>query len=158
MVARNNDIELWGEDAAKAIEPIRSLQAHPDVEPALEKVSQAGFKLVTLTNSSNQGVEQQMQKSGLDKYLTARLSVEEIGIYKPHSHVYRWAVGGMGQGVGDCKLVAAYGRDIAGAIWAGMRGAFIDRPGAQLYPTGPKPEISEQTFEALAQKLIAPSD
>ena len=155
MVARNNAIELSEDAAKKAIKPILSLQPHPDVKPALERLSGAGFKLVTLTNSSTSGVEQQMRNSGLEQYLTDRLSIEELGIYKPHSHVYRWAARKMQLSIDDCMLVAAHGWDIAGAIWAGMRGAFLARPGAQLYPLGPQPEISESTFKQAADKLIA---
>ncbi len=155
MVAKNNDIEISTADADKAIEPIRSLSPHPDVEPALKKLADSGIKLVTLTNSSSKGVEQQMKNSGLQQYLTDRFSIEELGIYKPDSHVYRWAARKMDEDIGDCMLVAAHGWDIAGALWAGMRGAFLSRPGAQLYRLAPEPEISEPTLEEAAAKILA---
>ena len=155
MVAKNHGIDLTTEQADKAIEPIRSLSPHPDVEPALERLAAAGFKIVTLTNSSSSGVEQQMKNSGLQKYLTDRLSVEEVGYFKPHPHVYRWGARKMQQDIGDCMLVAAHGWDIAGALWAGMRAAFLARPGKQLYPLSPQPEINETTFKLAADRLLA---
>ncbi len=157
MVAKNNDIEISTEAAEKAIEPIRSLSPHPDVAPALKRLADAGIKLVTLTNSSINGVKQQMKNSGLQQYLTDRFSIEELGIYKPDPHVYRWAARKMDQDIGDCMLVAAHGWDIAGALWAGMRGAFVSRPGAQLYPLAPEPEISNPTLEEVATNILAMS-
>ena len=158
MVAKNHGVELTAQQADKAIEPIRSLAPHPDVEPALEALAAAGFKIVTLTNSSSSGVEQQMKNSGLQKYLTERLSVQEVGYFKPHPHVYRWAARKMQVEIGECMLVAAHGWDIAGALWAGMRGAFLARPGKQLYPLAPEPEINEGDFKLAADRLIALSE
>ena len=155
MLATNNGIDLTSQQADKAIEPIRSLAPHPDVEEAMKSLVDAGFKLVTLTNSSTSGVEQQMKNSGLQKYLTDRLSVESVGYFKPHSHVYRWAARQVQHDIGDCMLVAAHGWDIAGALWAGMRGAFLARPGKQLYPLAPEPEINEKDFKLAAERLIA---
>ena len=154
MVASNHDIQLTTEQADKAIEPIRSLPPHPDVEPAMKSLVDAGFKLVTLTNSSSYGVAEQMKNSGLGKYVQEQLSVEQIGIYKPDSHVYRWAARKMKEDIGDCMLVAAHGWDIAGALWAGMRGAFLARKGHQLYPLAPEPELNTPTFKETAEALI----
>ena len=154
MLAKNHEIDLSSDQADKAIEPIRSLSPHPDVEEAMETLVDAGFKLITLTNSSSSGVEQQMKNSGLQKYLTDRLSVESVGYFKPHPHVYRWAARQVQHDIGDCMLVAAHGWDIAGALWAGMRGAFLARPGKQLYPLAPEPEINEKDFKLAAKQLI----
>lgn len=52
-----------------------------------------------------------------------------MGKYKPHPDVYRWAAGRAGADVSDCLLVAAHGWDVAGAAWAGMKAAFVARPG-----------------------------
>lgn len=154
MVAKNNGIDLTRQQASAAIEPIGSLSPHPDVRPAMEALKEAGFKIVTLTNSSISGVEQQMINSGLQPYLSDRLSVESVGYFKPHPHVYRWAARRMQHEIGDCMLVAAHGWDIAGALWAGMRATFLSRPGKQLYPLAPSPEIVAPDFKKAADRLI----
>jgi 2-haloacid dehalogenase len=51
-------------------------------------------------------------------------------------------------------LIAAHGWDIAGALWAGLRAAFLSRPGAQLYPLAPAPEIVEPDLSKAAGRLI----
>lgn len=154
MVAAGEGIKLTEAEASKALEPINSLSPHPDVEPALRQLNDAGFKLVTLTNSSVEGVRAQMENSELQRFLTDRLSVEEIGLYKPHQHVYRWAARKVGEPIDQCLLIAAHGWDIAGALWSGMRGAFVARPGAQIFPSAPEPEIQASDLGGIAKQLL----
>jgi 2-haloacid dehalogenase len=153
MVAKNHGIEL-GEDAAKrAVVPIRSLPPHADVAPALERLRDAKYRLVTLTNSSSAAVADQMKNAGLDKLFEAKLSVEDVGLYKPHTHVYRWAARRLGAAPSECLLVAAHGWDVAGAAWAGLRTAFVSRPGQQIYPPGPTPDIVIPSLKELPDEL-----
>ena len=155
MVAQNQDISLSEEDAKEALKPILSLPAHPDVPEALARLKEAGFTLVTLTNSSNKAVEAQMTNSDLKQYFDKLLSVEEVGKYKPHSRVYTRATRKMGVEAGESMMIAAHGWDIAGAVWAGWQTAFISRPGQQLYPLADKPEIIAPTLSEIAEKLLA---
>lgn len=153
MVARNLGIALSDEEAGHAIAPILQLKPYPDVLPALRELRTAGIQLYALTNSSRTGVASQMQHSGLDKVVHGWFSVEEIAIYKPHQHVYRWAARQVNTPIEQCMMIAAHGWDVAGAMAAGMRAAFIERPGQQLYPLAKKPEIVVPDFSALVREL-----
>ncbi|MFP3984225.1 MAG: haloacid dehalogenase type II [Desulfurivibrionaceae bacterium] len=153
MIAQNQGIHLDEAATKKAVAPIRSLPPHPDVVPALERIRDAKYRLFTLTNSSETAVADQLKNAGLDKLFEAALSIEGVGLYKPHVHVYRWAARRVGVDVSECMLVAAHGWDVAGATWAGMRSAFVGRPGQQQFPLGPTPELEMATFKELADKL-----
>ncbi|WP_179336555.1 haloacid dehalogenase type II [Winogradskyella ludwigii] len=156
MVGANNGITITEQQAKDAIlGPIRSLPAHPEVKASLQSLKDAGYKLVSFTNSSNKGVKTQFENSGLLDYFEERLSIEDMGKFKPDADAYDWAARKMKIKPSECLLVAAHGWDIAGALWAGWRGAFISRPGAQLYPLSPKPEINEQNLDLVAKNLIA---
>jgi len=156
MVAANNNIALTETEAKEAIlTPIRSLPAHSEVKESLARLKDAGYKLVSFTNSSNKGVETQFINAGLTSYFEERLSIEDIGKFKPHTDAYDWAARKMGISPNECLLVAAHGWDIAGAVWAGWRGAFVSRPGAQLYPLAPKPEINESNLKLVTDRLVA---
>jgi len=155
MVARNQGIDLSEDAAKKAVAPIRSLPPHPDVSPALVRLRNEKYRLVTLTNSSSAAVADQLKNAKLDQLFEASLSVEEVGLYKPHAHVYRWAARRMGADVSECLLVAAHGWDVAGAAWAGMHAAFVRRPGQQPFPLGPKLELTIATLTELTDKLVA---
>lgn len=154
MVARNNDIPLTEEQAKEALKAILSLPAHSDVPEALDKLKEGGYTLVTLTNSSNKDVEAQMTNSGLKQYFSKLLSIEDVGMYKPHRHVYNWAARKMEVEPGQSMMIAAHGWDVAGAGWAGWQTAFISRPGQQLYPLAEKPEIIAPTLTEIAEKLM----
>ena len=156
MVAANNNITLTEAQAKEAIlTPLRSIPAHPEVKESLARLKKAGYKLVSFTNSSNIGVETQFKNAGLTEYFDERLSIEDIGKFKPHADAYDWAARKMKVQPNECLLVAAHGWDIAGALWANWRGAFISRPGAQLYPLAPNPEINEANLKLVVDKLIA---
>ncbi len=149
MVARNHGIELDRDAAERCLAPMRRLPPHPDVAPALGRLRDAGFRLATLTNSPKAAVADQMRNAGLAGFFESLLSVEEVGLYKPHTHVYRWAARRVGVDVSECLFVAAHGWDVAGAVWAGMRTAFIARPGQQVFPLGPAIDIELPCFEGL---------
>lgn len=153
MVARNHGIDLDEAAAKNAVAPMRSLPPHADVVPALEHLRDAKYRLLALTNSSDAAVADQLKNAGLDKLFEVALSVEGVGLYKPHVHVYRWAARRAGVDVSECMLVAAHGWDVAGAIWAGMRSAFVGRPGQQQFPLGPRPELAVATLDELADQL-----
>ncbi|WP_299100803.1 haloacid dehalogenase type II [uncultured Winogradskyella sp.] len=156
MVAANHNIKLSEEEGKEAIlGPLRSIPAHPEVKQALADLKKAGYTLVSFTNSSNIGVETQFKNAGLLDYFDQRLSIEDLGKYKPHTDAYDWAARKMGVQPNECLLIAAHGWDIAGASWANWRGAFVSRPGAQQYPLAPTPEIAEPNLTLIAEQLIA---
>jgi 2-haloacid dehalogenase len=157
MVAGSNGVPLSEADAKKAIEPISSLPPHPEVPGALRSLKSAGYRMFTITNSSKAGITAQMKNSGLGEFFAEFLTVEEIGIYKPATHVYRWAARRAGVETGSCMLIAAHGWDVAGALWADMRAAFLARPGQQLYPLAPEPEIVAPDLAKAAEALVAVS-
>ncbi len=155
MVARNQGIDLDEAQAKKAVAPLRALPPHPDVLPALERLGGAGYRLFALTNSSEDAVAEQLHSAGLEGLFEAALSVESVGLYKPHPGVYQWAARSAGAEMAECLMVAAHGWDVAGAAWAGMQSAFVARPGQQPFPLGPDRELDVVSFTELADRLVA---
>ena len=90
----------------------------------------------------------------LKNTLMAFLSVESLSMYKPHPKTYHWAANKVGVPIENCMLLAAHGWDVAGATLAGMRAAFMERPGKTLYPLGPKIEIMGKDMIAISNQLI----
>lgn len=156
MVGANNNIDIKENIAREIIvNALGGLPAHPEVKSALTQLKANGYKLVSFTNSSKEGVKKQFESAGLNEYFDDQLSVEEVGKFKPFRETYDWGARKMGIKPNEAMLIAAHGWDIAGALWAGWRGAFISRPGAQLYPLAPKPEINESNLELVANQLIS---
>lgn len=155
MVAANNGITISQEEARKTVlASLRSLPAHPEVKSALSLLRRHGYTLVSFTNSSNEGVENQFLNAGLTTYFDACLSIEDVGKFKPFTDTYAWGAHKMGVNPEECMLIAAHGWDVAGALWAGWRAAFVSRPGQQLYPLAPKTEIVAPDLKQVADILI----
>ncbi|MFD3305801.1 MULTISPECIES: haloacid dehalogenase type II [Alteromonas] len=154
MVAEIEGIELTKAQAKTAIvTPLRSLPPHPDVRDGLQALKNKGYKLVSLTNSSNQGVYTQFKNADLLSYFDERLSVEDINLYKPDTRTYEWAIEKMGIAAEDAMLVAAHGWDVAGAKQAGWQAAFIARPGKVLYPLAIAPDTVVSGLDELVSQL-----
>ncbi len=158
MIAKNNAIELSLEEAKAAVKPILSLQPHPEVEEALELLKSNNYKLVTFTNSSHFGIEQQLKNSKLGSYFYESISIEDFRKFKPDIAVYNWAAEKMNVNNEDCLLIAAHGWDVAGAAWAGWNSAFIARKGQQLFPLAPLPQLNQPDLLSIARELILLKD
>lgn len=155
MVAANNDITITEQKAREIIiNALRGLPAHPEVKEALGQLKENGYKLVSFTNSSNEGVKKQFESAGLTEFFDERLSVEEVGKFKPFRETYEWGARKMGIKPNEAMLIAAHGWDVAGALWAGWRAAFISRPGQQIFPLAPTTEIIESDLKKIADLLI----
>lgn len=155
MLARNSDVVVSQADAMATLSIMKSLPAHKDVEPGLRRLKDAGFRMATLTNSSQDGVGAQLQSAGLSGFFERELSVESVRKFKPHADVYTWAAREMQVPPAQCMLVAAHGWDVAGAKWAGMATAFIAREGQQKFGLAPQPDKEAADLLGLSQALGA---
>jgi 2-haloacid dehalogenase len=154
MTALQHGITLSDEDLDIIMGTIRSLPAHPDVIPGLDKLKAAGFRLFTLTNSPPLVVEAQLKNSNLTDYFEASYSVDVVKTFKPAAEVYQMAAKELNVSVEQIRLVAAHDWDVVGALNAGCAAAFIARPGKVLNPLLPKPDIAGKDLIEVAEKVV----
>ncbi|WP_452232943.1 haloacid dehalogenase type II [Lacinutrix sp. MEBiC02595] len=156
MVAANNDILISEDEARKIVaNAMQNLPPHPEVKDALAVLKKEGYTLVALTNSDTESLKNKFENVGLTPYFDALLSIESVGKFKPFTDVYDWAAHKMNVKPEECMLIAAHGWDVAGALWADWRAAFISRPRQQAFPLAPKTEISETDLQKVATILIS---
>ena len=153
MAAAALEEEIDEDEKAEVLTLMNSLEPYPDVEEGLQQLKDAGFRLATLTNSTQETQLKQMQTAKLEKYFEALLSVDAVRKYKPASESYHYAVQTLGVAPQDVLLVAAHSWDIAGATAAGMHAAFIKRKGQSLYPLAPLPAFEAKNLTDLATQL-----
>jgi 2-haloacid dehalogenase len=110
------------------------LSPHPDVEPALRRLTEARVRVVTLTHGSPGVAEAGLARGGITPLVERTLSSEAIRAWKPSREVYLWAAGICDVAPERMALVAAHGWDVLGAQRAGLTGAWFPR-GEQAYPT-----------------------
>ncbi|PIL38103.1 haloacid dehalogenase type II [Massilia psychrophila] len=155
MLARNREVVLSPEQARQALEPMLKLAPHHDVLDALARLKRAGFRMASLSNSSIDACKSQLEHAGLASMFERQLSVESVAKYKPHCEVYQWAAREMKVSEQDCMLVAAHAWDVAGAAWAGMQTAFIERKGNQPFSLALPPSVCASDLHNLADQLAA---
>jgi 2-haloacid dehalogenase len=69
-----------------------TLEAFPEVPAVLKRLKQAGLRTAILSNGSPKMLDAVVESANLVGLIDAVLSVEEVGVYKPHPKVYQLAV------------------------------------------------------------------
>jgi len=146
--------KISASDMEETLKMIRSLPAHPDVKEGLSMLKNAGYRMVTLTNSTEEVVTQQMDAAGLTQYFERIMSIDSYQKYKPALETYTKTTEILGVKPREAMLIAAHGWDVTGALHAGLQAAFIDRPGQVQYPLAPEVQITGNTLLTIAKKLL----
>src|SRR5215472_7264185 len=77
---------------ARLMDLYRTLDTFPEVPAMLKRLKAAGLKTAILSNGSPDMLASAVNKAEIGDLLDAVLSVELIGVYKPHPKVYQLAV------------------------------------------------------------------
>jgi 2-haloacid dehalogenase len=154
MLASNKGVKISSDDETRIMQGLLTLPPHPEVLESLRQLKSAGFRMVTLTNSSPSAVKAQLQNAGLTDYFEKSISVESVHRFKPDLQVYRSAAADLGVRADELLLIAAHAWDVFGAMKAGWRAAFIARNGISLFPLGPKPDIIGPDMRAVAAAIL----
>jgi 2-haloacid dehalogenase len=154
MVAQRRGVTLSQEDSGAILSEMRRLPPHPEVPESLERLRQAGLRLVTLTNSTEQVARAQMASAGLSDYFEQIFSADAAGRLKPAPEAYRLVAERLGVAVGDLRLIAAHSWDVAGALRAGCAAAFVARPGMVLDPLFEPPDIVGGNLHEVAGQIL----
>ena len=155
MTAASRGTSLTPEDRARILKGMSALPAHPDVRTGLQRLRDAGLRLVTLTNSSQTTAEAQLKHASLLEFFERVFSVDSVRRFKPAPEPYRFVAQELGVETRDLRMVAAHAWDIVGAMQAGCAAAFVARPGRALYPLAPAPDIVGPDLRAVAEQIVA---
>ena len=157
MVADIRQVTLTDADINDFKERMSALPAHPDAAPALTRLRDAGFRLVTLTNSASSASPTPLEKAGLSQYFEQHFSIEIVGKFKPAPDTYQLVADTLAVDTSDLCLVACHLWDTIGAQAAGCRGAFLTRPyNAMLNaPNVPVPDLTASDLSTLADLIIS---
>lgn len=134
-----------------------TMPAHADVVPALKLLRDAGFRLVTLTNSASSPSPTALERAGLSEFFEHSFSVESVKKFKPAPQTYQLVADQMKVPPRELVMVACHLWDTIGAQAAGCKGALLTRPCNALLPaTGvPVPDYVAGQLTELAQLIIA---
>ena len=120
-----------------------TLEAFPEVTDMLKQLKHAGLRTAILSNGSPKMLDAAVKGNHLQDLLDAVLSVEEVGIYKPHPKVYRLVVERLGVPASAISFQSSNAWDAYAASAFGMRVVWCNRYGQrrERLPGNPDREI-----------------
>lgn len=110
----------------------RELDAFPEVPALLADLKARGLACAILSNGTPDMLASAVASAGIGGHLDAILSVEEVGIFKPHDRVYALAETRLDLPREAILFVSSNGWDAAGAAGFGFRTLWVNRAGAPL--------------------------
>jgi len=121
----------------------RRLECFPEVPQVLRRLKETGFVTAILSNGSPAMLADAVAGAKLGSLLDHVLSVEEVGVFKPHARVYRLAVDRLGVPASAIAFQSSNAWDAYAASAFGMRVVWCNRYGQrrERLPGTPDREI-----------------
>ena len=143
------------EAAEEILSGFASLPVHADVPPGLTRLRDAGMRVATLTNGSAAIAKGLLERAGLTELVERNLDVSAVRRWKPHPEPYLHACRTLGISPEEAVLIAAHPWDVHGAKRAGLRGAWLNRRGADYPAIFETPDAEGADLPSLAAALVA---
>jgi 2-haloacid dehalogenase len=120
-----------------------ALDPFPEVPAMLRQLRGAGFATAILSNGTPGMLADAVGNAGLASLFDQVLSVEEVGVYKPHPKVYRLACDRLGGTADTIAFISSNAWDAHAAAAFGMRVVWCNRSGQrhERLPGNPDREI-----------------
>jgi len=89
MLGKIHNVAICDSDVEELKSRIHDLPVHPEVSVTLQRLRDAHFRLVTLTNSAPDLRGNPLERNGLNRYFERMFSVHSMGRLKPAPGTYR---------------------------------------------------------------------
>lgn len=123
------------------------LAAYPEVPEVLARLRNAGFGIAILSNGSPAMLRAAVDAAGISAMVDMVLSVEEVGVYKPHPRVYQLAVDRLALAPSSICFLSANAWDAYAASAFGLRVIWCNRQRQrpERLPGRPQHEVTSLT-------------
>ncbi len=123
------------------------LAAYPEVPAMLAELKARGFATAILSNGSPPMLEGAVKSAGIGDVLDDVLSVETVGVFKPHKTVYDLVGQRFGTEPDEVLFVSSNGWDAAAATGYGFTTVWVNRAGEPVdrLPWVPKRILTDLT-------------
>lgn len=125
------------------------LDAYPEVPDCLKRLKEAGIKTAILSNGEPRMLSSAVDSAGLSSLLDENLSVEEVGVFKPHPKVYQLAVDRLEVKPSEICFVSSNAWDAAGAAHFGFSVCWLNRFAKQWEKLPGEPKAVIHTLDEL---------
>ena len=120
-----------------------TLDTFAEVPDVLKRLKQGGLQTAILSNGSPRMLEAAVKHAQLHGLLDFVLSVEDVGVYKPHPKVYQLAVDRLGVSASAISFQSSNAWDAYAASAFGMQVVWCNRYGQrrERLPGAPDREV-----------------
>ncbi len=120
-----------------------TLDPFPEVPDVLARLKAAAMKTAILSNGAPEMLRAAVDGAGLRHLIDDILSVEEVGVYKPHPKVYQLAVDRLGVAPSAIAFQSSNAWDAYAASAFGMKVVWCNRSGLprERLPGAPDREV-----------------
>lgn len=125
------------------------LDTFPEVPDVLRRLREAGCKTAILTNGSPDMIDAAVRNAGIGDLLDAVLSVESVGVYKPHPSVYQLAVDRLGVDKRRISFQSSNAWDAVAAATFGMRVIWCNRYGQRRERLTAEPDAEVTSLDQM---------
>ena len=146
-------IDVSEEERDEILAVYHELDVFDDVRSGMEQLRDAGYPLYVVSNGNPEMLASMVEHAGIGDLLEDTVSADEVESFKPHSEIYRHAAARTGTPVDEVVHVSAGQFDIAGAVHAGMQGAWLNRGGRPQEVFGPQPDTVAGSIHDVADAL-----
>ena len=143
-----------GETRARLMNLYLALDAFPEVPEVLGRLKSAGLKTAILSNGSPQMLQAVCESANIHHLLDAVLSIEEVGVYKPHPKVYQLALDRLGLQADAISFQSSNAWDAYAASAFGMRVVWCNRYGQRPERLPGKPDFEIKSLGELPALVI----
>jgi 2-haloacid dehalogenase len=126
-----------------------ALDVFPEVPDVLRRLKAAGIKTAILSNGTPDMLAAAVKNAAIGSLLDAVLSVEEVGVYKPHPKVYQLPVERLGIEAREISFQSANAWDAWAASAFGMRVVWCNRYGQRPERLPGRPDFEIKTLAEL---------
>ncbi|WP_069298838.1 haloacid dehalogenase type II [Neptunicoccus sediminis] len=143
----NNNLHGDAELRERLLQLYWELAAYPEVPAMLAQLKEAGLNTAILSNGSPKMLDGAVQSAGIGDLLDDVLSVESVGIFKPHKWVYDLVGKRFGTSPDQVLFVSSNGWDAASATGYGFYTTWVNRAGEPVdrMPWTPQQVLSDLT-------------
>ncbi|MBI3527499.1 MAG: haloacid dehalogenase type II [Betaproteobacteria bacterium] len=139
---------------SRLLDLYRTLKCFPEVPQVLEDLKQAGFVTAILSNGTPGMLADAVEGAGLGSLFDHVLSVEQVGVFKPHPDVYRLAVDTLGVGAAEIAFQSSNAWDAHAASAFGMRVVWCNRYAQRRERLPGSPDREIRTLAELPALLL----
>ncbi|MBM0206955.1 haloacid dehalogenase type II [Micromonospora sp. STR1s_5] len=148
------DLEQGDAALTDALSIMKELPPHADAPEAYAGLKAAGIRIFALSNGAAASTRSLLEKAGMADLVEQVLSVEDVRLSKPRPEVYLYTVETAKVRPEEVMLVACHPWDVAGALSAGLRAAYVSRERPYPDQIMAQPEIAEGSLMDVSRAIL----